>query len=194
MLELAHADENALTALSYPTRKREGGSVKNKSVDELIVQISQKNFTNVPLDPLEGQKADVVCPRCRANLVPLYYEEVMILQCPQCRGMLVEENQVGKILARREMSFSGHIQHIATMLQVDRKQWYLNPVSDICAKDGLVCPRCRHSTARMMRRFYSNDYRVEIDKCIFCGYLWFDSEELEILQCLVEMDSDNEHT
>ena len=40
----------------------------------------------------------------------------------------------------------------------------------------------------MVRKFYSYAYHVEIDECNICKLTWFDADELEILQCLFEME------
>ena len=47
----------------------------------------------------------------------------------------------------------------------------------------LDCPLCAR---KMQRRFYSLAYGVEVDVCIYCGIIWFDKDELEILQYMVE--------
>jgi len=38
----------------------------------------------------------------------------------------------------------------------------------------------------MMRRHYSYEYAVEIDHCARCDLTWFEKDELEALQILVE--------
>ena len=38
----------------------------------------------------------------------------------------------------------------------------------------------------MMRRHYSYEYAVEIDYCSLCDLTWFEKDELEALQVLVE--------
>ena len=50
------------------------------------------------------------------------------------------------------------------------------------------CPRCGKG---MSHKFYSYAYHVEIDECQSCGLIWFDAEELEILQCLIEMGEED---
>ena len=37
----------------------------------------------------------------------------------------------------------------------------------------------------MWRTFYSYAYLIEIDRCI-CGAMWFDKDELSMLQCMIE--------
>jgi Zn-finger nucleic acid-binding protein len=38
----------------------------------------------------------------------------------------------------------------------------------------------------MNRGFYSSGHLVEVDRCGSCGLTWFDQDELEMLQCLIE--------
>ena len=38
----------------------------------------------------------------------------------------------------------------------------------------------------MMRRHYDYDYAVEVDRCLTCDLIWFERDELEALQILVE--------
>ena len=47
-------------------------------------------------------------------------------------------------------------------------------------------PICQHGRAKMMRMFYTEAYHVEVDKCHTCGLIWFDQDELEVLQYLIE--------
>jgi Zn-finger nucleic acid-binding protein len=42
----------------------------------------------------------------------------------------------------------------------------------------------------MMRRHYSYEYAVEVDKCFICDLIWFEKDELEVLQVLVERQAD----
>ena len=41
----------------------------------------------------------------------------------------------------------------------------------------------------MMRRLYSYDYAIEVDYCALCDLFWFDRDELEALQAIVERQS-----
>jgi Zn-finger nucleic acid-binding protein len=38
----------------------------------------------------------------------------------------------------------------------------------------------------MFRGFYSSAHLIEVDRCGFCGITWFDQDELEMLQCMIE--------
>jgi DNA-directed RNA polymerase subunit RPC12/RpoP len=47
----------------------------------------------------------------------------------------------------------------------------------------LFCPECGH---RLLPRPYNYQYVVPVDKCLSCHKIWFDADELEILQILIE--------
>jgi Zn-finger nucleic acid-binding protein len=48
---------------------------------------------------------------------------------------------------------------------------------------NITCPNCGY---RMVARPYNYQYFVPVDKCLSCSKIWFDSDELEILQILIE--------
>ncbi|MBI4669321.1 MAG: zf-TFIIB domain-containing protein, partial [Elusimicrobia bacterium] len=47
----------------------------------------------------------------------------------------------------------------------------------------LACPACGK---KMRRQFFVHSYPVEIDLCVSCGGIWFDVQELELLQYIYE--------
>ena len=47
----------------------------------------------------------------------------------------------------------------------------------------LYCPECGH---KMLPRPYNYQYIIPVDKCLSCHKIWFDADELEILQILIE--------
>ena len=55
-----------------------------------------------PVDPDHGNK----CPRCRVPLAETFYEGVAIKLCPRCRGKLVDEGMMDRVIARKEVAFS----------------------------------------------------------------------------------------
>jgi Zn-finger nucleic acid-binding protein len=48
---------------------------------------------------------------------------------------------------------------------------------------NLFCPNCG---TRMLPRPYNYQYFIPVDKCLSCYKIWFDADELEILQILIE--------
>ena len=125
------------------------------------------------------------CPACGAGLVRVPYEGIDIVACDACGGRLVSTTQVGKLLARREAGFSDEQQRIADLVAASgdhlRRAAVLARGHSGTALVG--CPRCE---APMMRRHYSYEHAVEIDHCVRCDLLWFEKDELEALQILVE--------
>lgn len=132
-----------------------------------------------------GSLTDHACPLCWHPLVKNPYENTRVYQCRHCGGTMVENNKLPRIIARRDNPCTERIKEIA------RTTLRENQVKRIARKAGkgarteppISCPRCK---AKMMRIFYSYAYLVEIDRCGMCGATWFDRDELEMLQCMID--------
>ncbi len=124
------------------------------------------------------------CPRCRLELSDTFYEGVPIQLCGRCRGKLVDAAHVARLLWRREVDFSPGLLAKARRF---REEFLANPVKTRKPAKGaagkLSCPACGY---RLAARPYSYQYFIPVDKCLSCGKIWFDADELEILQILVE--------
>jgi Zn-finger nucleic acid-binding protein len=133
-----------------------------------------------PLDPSKKDR----CPRCRVPLSDSYYEGVAIKTCPRCGGKLVDSAKMERILLRKEFDFS---QALIEKARAFREQFLLNPIKKQREKEkqarGYSCPSCGY---RMLPRPYNYQYFIPVDKCLACGQIWFDADELEILQVLIE--------
>lgn len=167
-----------------------GSSVKKSGVGRVMAAQDDPDVNQIlklqksSIDDIQNQ-----CPKCHVPFAPLDYEGALIHQCPQCSGVLVQEADVPKILARRIKTFDSRIKYLAELSKSQNKVMRKPLENYLYAQDGLVCPKCRHVKARMFRQFFNLLYKVEIDKCQFCGLIWFDKDELEILQCLYEEQS-----
>ena len=126
-----------------------------------------------------------LCPDCREWLVPQEYEGLYVWQCAYCSGILVEGEKLPRIFARREKGFSERIIRLAEILRESyrKKKGYGN--MQFTVSHPRQCPKCGKS---MLRRFYSYAYNVEVDICQPCSLTWFDADELELLQCLIELE------
>jgi Zn-dependent protease with chaperone function/Zn-finger nucleic acid-binding protein len=132
-----------------------------------------------------GQGAVGRCPRCGAGLERFDYEGADVLICRGCGGRLAGTSAVQRILTRREMRFDDRqLQQAAAVAQsgddlrrADRARRAAG------GGDRIACPRCGRP---MMVRLYSYDHAVEVDYCSPCDLFWFDRDELEVLQALVE--------
>ena len=125
-----------------------------------------------------------LCPRCRIPLAEAFYEGVGIRVCGRCRGRLVDVGSVDRIVARREVRFSEPLLEKARRF---RERVLLNPLKrqkiEAALGSEIPCPGCGY---RMAPRPYNYQYFVPVDKCLSCSKIWFDSDELEILQILIE--------
>jgi Zn-dependent protease with chaperone function/Zn-finger nucleic acid-binding protein len=125
-----------------------------------------------------------LCPRCRIPLGDYDYEGVPVRICRRCLGKLVDGRSVERILARREFKFSPELLKKA---EVVRERFLTNPIKAQKRKDRECppadCPACGY---RMASRPYNYQYFLPVEKCLSCSRIWFDADELEILQILVE--------
>jgi len=134
-----------------------------------------------PIDPARRNR----CPRCRTPLAETFYEGVSVKECPKCRGRLLPGAMMGRILVRRELEFSDDLIRKAFAF---RERFLAQPVqtrkiSETQPAEPLCCPDCGYS---MKARPYSYSCFLPVDKCLACDKIWFDADELEILQILIE--------
>jgi len=126
-----------------------------------------------------------LCPDCREWLVLQEYEGLYVWRCAFCNGIMVEEHKLSRIFVRREKGFSEKVRHTAETLRRNAKKKH--PHFNIILKTPhpRSCPKCGKD---MVHKFYSYAYHVVVDECPVCKLIWFDVDELEILQCLIEME------
>jgi heat shock protein HtpX len=133
--------------------------------------------------PLEPGRQNL-CPRCRVPLGETFYEGVKVGVCGRCGGRLVDAAGVDKIVARREVAFSEALRDKARRF---RESATRNPLRrqkiESALAAGIPCPCCGY---RLAARPYNYQYFVPVDKCLSCGQIWFDADELEVLQILIE--------
>jgi Zn-dependent protease with chaperone function/Zn-finger nucleic acid-binding protein len=134
-----------------------------------------------PLDPARANK----CPRCRISLAETFYEGVAVKVCPRCRGRLVAIGMMDRIIARKEVAFS---EALVRKAEEFKARFLSQPVrtkkiSETPPPEPLSCPDCGYL---LTARPYSYAYFIPVDKCLSCHKIWFDADELEILQILVE--------
>jgi len=145
-------------------------------IREAMLRFRRKKF----FDPTKQNK----CPRCQITLVDSYYEGVPVKICPQCSGKLVDSTFKERIITRKEVKFSEYLMNKA---HVFKQEFMENPALmrkiSLQSSERILCPSCG---SRMLLRPYSLHYVIPVDKCLSCQKIWFDSDELEILQVLIE--------
>jgi heat shock protein HtpX len=128
------------------------------------------------------------CPSCRQPLVTAAYEGTRIFQCPFCSGTLVENDKIPRIIARTggERPWSNRLKTLtrSVLLQNQTRNIYRKVTAKGAGPVPLLpCPKCKNP---MHRGFYSSAHLIEVDRCGHCGITWFDQDELEMLQCMIE--------
>ena len=148
--------------------------------DEALKKILEKQRPEV--------KKEIYCPKCYLILAPVFYEGRVVLKCRGCEGMLVAREDVAQILQTREMRFGEEIIHMAKLIK-EEKTWIKGKGERQLYTDyRLTCPGCLEYHNKMVRSFYSERYHVETDQCSTCKKVWFDKNELEVLQFLFEQE------
>jgi Zn-finger nucleic acid-binding protein len=126
-----------------------------------------------------------LCPSCRQPLLETLYERTQLYQCHFCGGVLAENNKLSRIMARAENSFSDRITSLSKAVMMEKQAGQIGRSSKNIGPETRPlrsCPKCKN---QMTRTFYTLAYRVEIDRCSFCGLTWFDHDEIEMLQCMI---------
>jgi len=155
---------------------------------ETITKASQiptcSEIFKAQIEQAEGKTTDYLCPVCQQHLLKQHYEQTRIYQCKYCGGTLVDGDKLPRIIIRGENAWPEKIKAQARATLKENQQNYIIH----SAKEGknkinsLRCPKCK---ASMWRTFYSYAYLIAIDRCI-CGAMWFDKDELSMLQCMIE--------
>lgn len=124
------------------------------------------------------------CPRCNVTLNEEYYEGVPVLSCVRCGGKLVDNIGVNRIITRHELEFSEYL--LKKAAEFEEKYW-VNPqrfrIKGHQLAKKVLCPGCG---LKMMQQPFSYQYFIMVDKCLSCNRIWFDGDELEILQIMIE--------
>ncbi len=169
----------AFTTLAVVRGDREGITAKAREFPQVRAALRGHR---------EGEDGDGNgrCPRCSVALNESFYEGVPVRTCPRCRGTLIEERMMDRVIARREVAFSEDLRRKAREF---RERMALNPLKKIKrSPGGGAGPSCPACGSPMATRPYNYQYFVLVDRCFACGRTWFDGDELEILQALIERD------
>ena len=135
-----------------------------------------RQVKNQPVDPASVNR----CPVCQAPLQKSFYEGVQTKTCPVCSGRLVSMEDIEKILARQEYDFSPQLKEKASLYQ----EALLDPGkrnTTFPQKKLKPCPSCGLQLAVKPFNYY---YVFPVYKCYKCRVIWFEPDELEILQLL----------
>jgi Zn-finger nucleic acid-binding protein len=163
-----------------PVKNQQEGIVAQAREFPQIRDARRRILKKKHIDPTKQNQ----CPRCRVALRETFYEGVPLQVCPDCRGKLIDQALVDRIVARKELDFSPKLVEKARTF---RDEYMLNPTQtkkinpDVSPK--IFCPNCG---SQMLLRAYNYYYVIPVDKCLSCHKIWFDSDEMEVLQVLIE--------
>lgn len=124
-----------------------------------------------------------LCPLCRQWLLVDDYEGLNLWRCAFCDGVMVEQDKIPRIIARREKAFNETVVRLAEIMMKKIRQKHPKLRLTLETAHPRPCPRCGKP---MVHKLYSYAYHVEIDECRNCRIVWFDANELEILQYFTE--------
>ncbi|MBF0522825.1 MAG: M48 family metalloprotease [Candidatus Omnitrophica bacterium] len=149
-----------------------------------IKQEDQKEDAYAKVPTLSSLKKEPShsCPTCQGPLKEILYENIKLLKCEICSGHFVGEDQISVIFNRRIEQFSEHVKLRAKLIQFPGENFI---VENQIAIGPLECPCC-WPPKKMVRRLFNRYYPVEVDKCPSCRGIWFEREELELIQYLFE--------
>lgn len=140
------------------------------------------------LSQQEPVVSEFTCPVCKQPLVTRSYADTQVSQCRFCSGILADSAKIPRIIARagRESARSDRINALAKTVVNENQLTYTYHKLTNGVKPAVPLLPCSKCGNPMYRGFYSQAYLIEIDRCSFCGLTWFDRNELEMLQCLIE--------
>lgn len=126
---------------------------------------------------------DMCCPRCRKTLSQDYYDGATMHHCSTCGGYFARNTAVEKAIIRRENRYD---QEFYELVREFKERVWLNPLhhpKEKLKQELLLCPHCG---IKMISHPYNYQYFVPVHKCYVCKSMWFDTNNLEILQILIE--------
>jgi len=147
--------------------------------------ISVKAFEDNDLKSLfetEKSKYEYSCPECCHGLETIDYEGVKVFRCISCKGILADWRDIQKILTRESMGFTQEIITRANQIKSEKNKRF-GKIKKINTPFVLSCPKCKK---KMRRKLFSHYASVEIDQCVWCAAVWFESDELEIIQTIYD--------
>lgn len=117
------------------------------------------------------------CPRTGEPLTPVKVGGITVDVSKGCGGVFFDRFELEKFDEQHEVR--------GEVLAAHLQQFYNPSISD---RERIDCPKCDDSPMR--RYYYSPKRQIEIDECVTCGGIWFDTGELEALRKLFPTQED----
>jgi Zn-finger nucleic acid-binding protein len=168
-----------LSALSWVSK---GGETAEKA--SLIPLVN--TLLHERLAREESMLSAYMCPGCRSPLITRHYEKTTVYQCRFCGGSLVENRKLSRIIARKGIKYSDRVKALSRTVIKENQGKRIAGQRKISAKRKIPLLKCPKCARKMSRTFYSLVYLIELDRCSYCSITWFDYDELEMLQCMID--------
>jgi len=114
----------------------------------------------------QGEVAPGQCPLCDEPMELGSLDGEMMIYCPTCRGILLTNEVLGKVVARRRAEYQGADTTPA-------------PIEPERLARGVACPQCQQP---MECHIYGGPGAVVIDSCFDCRLVWLDSGEISSME------------
>jgi len=138
-------------------------------------------------NPAEGRGGVIMsCSSCRQPLRKESCAQTTVHRCVLCQGVLVDNDRIFRILARREITCGERTKALLLAVTADSQRSLSIRKLRLRERKTIPFARCPRCGREMFRSFYSYAFLIELDKCSICKVTWFDADELEMLQCLIE--------
>jgi Zn-finger nucleic acid-binding protein len=133
-----------------------------------------------------------LCPHCGGVLRKLLYEGSAIVECVACGGVGATTGQTQAILVRRDWGFTPEQLRMADMIEhlLEQPPRAGGRRPDLPWSADREPGRCPFCDGPLRRAPWSLAYPLPTDFCAACDLHWFDRDEIEILQILVERGTD----
>lgn len=177
-----------------PVRKRIAVLLGMAHLSASVLDKQDRSRTPVQMPPLPANsvaggaalESAMFCPSCRGPLVRESSESTIVFLCHSCKGHLVDNDKIPRILARSQPECTDRLFALVRAVTADNQRSLAIRQKRLKERKNEKTSPCSKCGNVMFRTFYSGAYLIEIDRCNVCGLTWFDSDELEMLQCLIE--------
>jgi len=149
-------------------------------------------LSKVTEESIGRSSEEIYCPKCYKTFEATPYEGKTIYKCGSCEGVLATKKDFDHILITKEKKFSEDIIQQANIIKGEIIKHKDVVGQELYAEIEYTCPNCQDFKYKMTKKFFSEKFHVQIDECAQCGMIWFDKDELEILQYLAENDDIDE--
>jgi heat shock protein HtpX len=164
--------------------------VRKSGSNETLMAYQDHDIASLTIKKDADSTSDL-CPKCKIPLQSVPYEGTQVQKCSFCKGVVVSANDVQKCIIRQEIGFPNEIIHIAEKIIEENNKLVGMGRPRMREESLYTCPICKDYERKMLRTFYTDAYRVEVDQCYNCKSMWFDYPEFEVLQYLIEKNTNH---